>query len=100
MTHTINVNSRDCYWMRNGDSTEYHRYKIVDKLKFLEQEYHFRRYLHLNSVYECLGVKWHPLDENVVFIRDICDNLKFDVSESVKIDGYDTFVVTIEYDDT
>lgn len=99
MTHTFNVNFCTSWRFRQPDkpSNDFVRYEIVDKLRFIKQRYIHRGYVYLNEVYEYLGMNWNPYDENAVFIYDRYDNLKFDVSEPVKVDGFDTIVVTMEY---
>lgn len=103
MTHTINVNFTTSDRMRkhNDAPIEYHLYKVKDYVKMLTWDFQYHGYLYLNQVYERLGVKWNPCDANAVFINDYCNGtLRFIVSDPVKVDGFDTIVVTIEYNDT
>ena len=98
MIHTFNVNFTTSWIFRhNDDPNELRRYTVMDKLRFIKQIYAHRGYVYLNEVYECLGMKWNPNDENEVIIFTRSENLKFDISEPTKVNGFDTIVVTMTH---
>lgn len=99
MIHTFNVNFTTSWHFRQSDkpSIEMCRYKIMDSIRYIKQRYYHHGYVYLNEVYEYFGMRWNPHDENNVFIFKRQEDLKFDVSEPVKVDGFDTIVVTMEY---
>ena len=100
MTHTFNVNFTTSYYCRMTRKwlPNELRNKIIDHMRFLEGEYNHFGYLYLNIVHRFLGMVWSPYDENKVFIRERDGELTFDVSDQpVKIDGFDTIVVTMVF---
>ena len=48
----------------------YNELFVKQKVVFIKDLLKFRGYVYLNQVYEMLGVKWNPEEENICYIYD------------------------------
>lgn len=77
MKHIIKFSESTSYKFDvNEDLANY--YYIKSTKDFIRDRYRIRGYIYLNQIYENLGVKWNPENENLLF-RCVDRNWDFDI---------------------
>lgn len=88
MDHQIIFDASSAYWSRDPSNYFY----LKETVEYFYYRFHSRGYLYLSEVYDALGVRWNPYDENKCWI----DGEGYDIEASIAEISDNAFEVFIE----
>lgn len=87
MTHVIKFDAYTSYQFNEKDDLMNYYY-LKHECDFMMKMYELRGYIYLNRIYENLGIKWDPSNENILFRYSGNDKIKFEIEKMVSAPGY------------